>query len=486
MTNVALETVKLFNIGNSVAEFDEHLDNYFVETETFRQVVENAGDIIAGDKGTGKTAIYRVLKRSYRTYKSLDSVEMVDAFNIQGNPIFQRLLTGPSLSEGQYRTFWKAYVFALVGNYLIDIYGDHYSNEMTELKNTLDYLGISAKDVTPANIFGKLHNLLKSFSNPSAVEAGFTFSETGMPVVTPRIEFGPEIKAGTEIFADDFLATLDRAAGTTDLSFWVLFDRLDEAFTGSPEIEIPALRALMRTYLDLAGMSNVRLKLFVRKDLFRRIIQGGFVNLTHINARRIDIIWEEEDLINMIVRRMMLADEFTKVTQLEGKSNTEIMNTLLPEQIDSGSRKPATQVWIMSRIRDGNDAKPPRNLIDLLNKAKERQISKDTREPRVLNPGAGPIIEASSMKRAFSQLSELRVQDTLLAEASDLVEAIERFRDGKAEHNSATLINLLGETGFKETIQSLLDAGFLEKTGENYKVPALYREGLNITQGKAF
>ncbi|KNY16825.1 hypothetical protein AKG11_10835 [Shinella sp. SUS2] len=96
----ALEILKQVNIGNSVAEFDEHLENYFVETETFRAVISNKGDVIAGDKGTGKSAIYKVLKRHYRTYKELDHVEIVDAFNMQGNPIFQRLLQGPTLSEG--------------------------------------------------------------------------------------------------------------------------------------------------------------------------------------------------------------------------------------------------------------------------------------------------------------------------------------------------------------------------------------------------
>jgi hypothetical protein len=31
-----------------------------------------------------------------------------------------------------------------------------------------------------------------------------------------------------------------------------------------------------------------------------------------------------------------------------------------------------------------------------------------------------------------------------------------------------------------------MDMGFLERTGETYKVPMLYRDGLNIKQGKAF
>jgi hypothetical protein len=38
----------------------------------------------------------------------------------------------------------------------------------------------------------------------------------------------------------------------------------------------------------------------------------------------------------------------------------------------------------------------------------------------------------------------------------------------------------------RSTIQPLLDIGFLEDIKDTYKVPTLYRDGLNITQGKAF
>ena len=30
------------------------------------------------------------------------------------------------------------------------------------------------------------------------------------------------------------------------------------------------------------------------------------------------------------------------------------------------------------------------------------------------------------------------------------------------------------------------DIGFLEAVGSNYKIPMLYRDGLGVTQGKAF
>jgi hypothetical protein len=51
------EILHELDLGNSVAEHDEALERYFVETETFRSLISDKGDIIAGDKGTGKTAL---------------------------------------------------------------------------------------------------------------------------------------------------------------------------------------------------------------------------------------------------------------------------------------------------------------------------------------------------------------------------------------------------------------------------------------------
>lgn len=480
------ELAQMISLGASVAEFDQDLEKYFVETDTFATVIADGGDIISGDKGTGKTAIYRILKKSYRSYPELDSVEIVDAFNPQGDPVFQRLTYGPNLSEDQYRTFWKAYLLSLVGNWILDVYDASFNDEMKELKNTLDYLGLSATDVSPETIFGNLHSLVTRLTNARSVEVGMTVTEAGMPVVAPKIELGPDREKGELIYNGDFLAVLDKAISSTDLTIWVLFDRLDEAFSGYQDIEIPALRALLRTYLDLTNLKNIKLKLFLRKDLFRRITKGGFVNLTHINARKIDIVWDDEDLIDMVVRRILQNEKLKTLIGGED-SNEKVFSTLLPDQIDVGDRKPDTKTWIMGRIRDGNNNRPPRNLIDLLNKARDSQVRREQRDTRDVNPEVGPIIEAEAVKRALTQLSEQRVQDTLLAEAADLSEIIQQFRDGKSEHNSESLKETIGTVeNYSQIIQSLVDIGFLEEFGQNHKIPMLYRDGLRIKQGKAF
>jgi hypothetical protein len=225
------------------------------------------------------------------------------------------------------------------------------------------------------------------------------------------------------------------------------------------------------TYLDLTNLTSVRLKLFLRKDLFRKITEGGFVNLTHINARRIEIVWDEDDLVDLIVRRVTQNDDLRGLLRTP-ENNDFVLSVLLPPQIDVGDRKPTSNNWIMSRIRDGNGNRPPRNMIDLMNKAQASQMRREQRDEREVNLGTDPILEADAVKKAVTQLSEQRVQDTLLAEANELSEMILSFRDGKAEHNRATIADTVGK-GFalEPAIKSLVDIGFLEEFGQNFKIP---------------
>jgi hypothetical protein len=130
----------------------------------------------------------------------------------------------------------------------------------------------------------------------------------------------------------------------------------------------------------------------------------------------------------------------------------------------------------------------PRNLIDLVNKAKEEQLRREQRDPRIYTIGS-PLIEPDALKRALTRLSTDRVEDTLLAEASrDVAVLIEAFKDGKAEHNDDSMAKLFGvdPNQAKSFARVLVDLGFFEQSTDSYKIPLLYRDGLNISRGKAF
>jgi len=491
------DVLRLLNLGNSVAEEDKDLDNYFVETETFRKLISDEGDVIAGDKGTGKTALYRILNRRYSSLPALNKVEVVTAFNPTGSSIFQRMAMDKVLTEGQYITVWKAYALSLAGNWLLELYDEsNYTPSMKKLDALLMRVDLRVPDDRPTTIFSKLFNLIRRYTQPQAAGIEFTFNEAGFPEsVMPKVEFSDNPQNSDSdgdkhiIRHTESLGLLNSALEEADLTMWLVLDRLDEAFQGYPDTEIPALRGLLRTYLDMKEFERLRLKMFVRNDLFRKITFGteGFVNLTHI--RRIDVVWDDEDLLNLLVRRIKTNAEFVEILDLEGKTAKEIFYALFPDQVDAGTGRSKTWNWILARIRDGNNVKPPRNLIDLIKRAQEEQQRREGREGEARDfTEESTLITSDAIKNALSRLSSVRVEDTLLAESGIYAQYIERFRDGKAEHDFESIMNVLdlpaSET--RSVVKVLVDIGFLEQLKETYKVPMLYRDGLNIKQGRAF
>jgi hypothetical protein len=479
------------DLGNSVAEHDEALERYFVETETFRSLISDQGDIIAGDKGTGKTALYKILRQRYTTLPELRNVEVLPGFNPVGNPVFQRLSEANLSNEGEYVTVWKAYVLSLVGNWVLQLNEDVFTDSMRELDELLKKVGLRSVDDSAGTIFSAIVNLFRRLTNPKAAEVAVSVSPQGLPLVVPRMEFESPSQAVDHephlIRHEEALALLNRVLEEIDLKVWLVLDRLDEAFQGFPAVEVPALRALLRAYLDMLEFPQIRLKLFVRHDLFRKVTQAGFVNLTHVNDRKIPIVWEDADLFDLLRRRFAENSQFMAHLGTTGGSGDEIFAAIFPEQVDMAQRKPKTWKWMTSRIRDGNNVKPPRNLIDLVKKAQAAQLRAEQRSSTQFVPGA-PIISGDSLKSGLAALSKERVEDTLLAEAGEYASTIERFRDGKAEHNEQTIASLLGlsQAETRNVIKALMEIGFLEQVGSSYKIPMLYRQGLGVTQGKAF
>jgi hypothetical protein len=487
------EALSALNLGKSVAEFDEALERYFVETDAFRDLVRNRCDIIAGDKGTGKTALYRILQKKYATLPELQKVEVLPAFNVAGNPIFQQLADHGVLTEAEYNHLWKAYLVSFAGNWILRIYEGALTTKMANLDQVLRGLELRTDVDAPRSSFKRALDKIGNFFRWRSAQMEITISEAGLPVLTPKVEFAPDeappsATPAKDVPAEAILRLLNECLEEADVTIWIAIDRLDEAFIGHAGVEVPALRALLRTYLDLEEFDKIKLKLFVRRDLFSRITAGGFVNLTHINARKHEIIWLEDDLMTLLCRRVRENDEFCRALKIQDATDAGIFLALFPNQVDTGKRKPVTWTWMMRRIRDGNDVRPPRNLIDLVQLSQDAQSKReDNNRPRTIDDR--PIIEPDALREGLTRLSQRRVEDTIFAEAAPtVVPLIEKFRSGKAEHNQVSLAALLGVPvdQAKGVVAPLVQIGFLEVVKDSYKVPSLFREGMSITQGKAF
>ncbi|MCG3212551.1 MAG: hypothetical protein FOGNACKC_06221 [Anaerolineae bacterium] len=484
------------DMGCSVAEFDQELERYFIETDSFQALVDDRADIITGNKGAGKTAMYQYLTRRYKKSSRFSNVEIIPGFNLAGSPIFQNLTHTDPMTEGQYTSIWKTYILSLVGNWLLHIFDGAQTKKAQQLDTLLNQIGLrSHTDDSPKTIFSKLTGWAQHFLKPKSATVEMTFDALGIPIVMPKVEFG-DFDASTDttkeigvIPHDEALSLLNDVLDEHEITIWVVLDRLDEAFVGYIDVEIPALRALLRTYLDLLAFNRVKLKLFVRNDLFQKVIHGQrFVNLTHVNARKREILWDNEDLFALVGKRLRENKGFYQAMAIGNNDSKALFDLTFPAHFGTGKRRPSTWNWMLSSTRDGQGFVSPRNLIDLINLAKDEQMRREQRHPRTAGPSV-PLIETEAMDAALSRLSKYRVEDTLVAESSQEIRAlIEGFKDKKAEHTDDTIAKIFGvePAEAKRFARVLVDIGFLEQGQSSYKVPELYRDGLNITRGKAF
>jgi hypothetical protein len=283
---------------------------------------------------------------------------------------------------------------------------------------------------------------------------------------------------------DDLLKKADEALVKSDTKFWVLLDRLDAAFSESPQLESNALRALFRVYLDLIALKAISLKIFLRSDIWSRIqsSQMGFREASHI-SRHTTIQWTNQSLLNLVVRRLLyneiiqsqyLADR--TLVLAEARLQIKLFNEIFPPQ--------ANLDWMLYRLRDGSGQTAPRELIHTLHCARDIQIKNF--ELGGPEPGGKLLFTASSFLKALPEVSRVRFELTLLAEYPQFRQQLLRLTKEKAHLSTLELGKIWQVTPKEagETAEQLVEVGFFERKGERndplYWVPPLYQVHLKI------
>jgi hypothetical protein len=291
--------LRAINFGGDVAENDDGLHSYFVETSTFYDVVGDTADVILGPKGSGKTAIFRHLMNPDVAIEGMEDVDVVPALNPNEALIFRQLqpLEGANF-EYILRLAWLSYSLALVGNHIVREYSE--AVDTSSVRAILDQSGLLAtKEDSRRSLWEKIGDTLQ---RANRLETTVTFSpDTGMPLVGATLDFDAELdqeKDKKPLEFQDLLSAEIMILERLGRRCWIIFDRLDEAFHDRREFEVAALRGLLRAHLDICSYGKtVRPKLFLRTDLLRRVTaQAGFVNATHMRVQNIS--WDEPSLID--------------------------------------------------------------------------------------------------------------------------------------------------------------------------------------------
>jgi hypothetical protein len=441
------EVLRTVSFGQRVAEEEgDQLASYFVETDNWYRLLADAVDVVYGTKGAGKSALYSLLTQR-ETELFNRGVLIAAAENPRGATAFRSLVTDPPATEREFIALWKLYL-ACIASRAFDEVGLG-GEGVSELRRRLEDAGLATRTVSLSSVLHGAFEYVKRLSRPAGVEGRVSFDPlTQQPTgFATKILFSePSAKQVAEdiVSVDRLLELVDSALGESDYKLWILLDRLDVAFSDSPDLEQNALRALFHVYLDLLAFRSIRLKIFLRTDVWKRITDGGFREASHI-TRHLTIEWNRASLLNLVVRRAVQNHSLTEhygVTREQvlasGASDQEMfLYRLFPEQVEVGKQKPRTFDWIVSHTADGTGHTAPRELIHLLNSLRDVQARR--LEVGDQDPEGGRLFSRQVFKEALPEVSRARLEQTLYAEYPFSKELIEKLRSEKSEQSSRSL-----------------------------------------------
>lgn len=468
--NEVLEGIRL---GVGVAENEAELERYFVRTPTFWEVVTDDVHVILGGKGSGKTAIAKILTSRTLDIEEVRDVRVINAFSTNANKLFSAVQA--KADEHTFKALWMNYFVGVVGNHVLHSSGidDARKESIRELMQ-LARVPVAAKQ--PQAIWS---DVTRGLSEPSKKKG--RASARHEQRTTPRW-FDPDY---------DFEPLLDcliEAAEAAGVRYWVVLDRLDDAFADQPALEVPALRGLLRAFMYLLDKGPaIRVKIFLRSDVFERIVEDkGFVNLDHIILLSAKLAWRHEEIAQVIASRVATSPAFPELAVHSGDTR-EILHRVLPEQVSyfTGRRHQTheTLTWCIGATEARHGEPSPRNILDLLREARRSALAR-AHAMNIEYEKTAPLITFKELQDAWATVSQSRL-DGLYGENHDIRAWVESLRGQSAVATRETFrsrcrsANPLADPDLG--IRELLKAGVVySPTADSLEVIPLYVPALDI------
>jgi hypothetical protein len=503
----AADLLQDLTLGDSIAELDSLLEAARVETSAFGDLLRDKVDLVPGTKGSGKSALFRIFV-DFLAQLLLKSRKVVIAHGVQkhGDNVFHAFKEQfDQLTEDDFVSFWCIYLTSLAHEQFIKgaAYRKLLKNAGAEID---DFRRACAKAHIPEiqakkslrDVLAWTLNVLRTWTPRLTYKLPHDAGEIGLDLFGRPIEKAPvdgkKSAAQVPQFITDVKDRLTDLLRKADLSLWLMIDRLDEIFPRRSDLETRALRGLLRT-MRLFETDTIRIKVFLRDDMLEQIVSSGqgFTALTHITARRADTLqWSEDQILTMLVKRLFAGKAMSEYFEIDRERidasqeyREECFYKVFPPTVHSGSKQSSTKHWIYTHTMDGKGVVTPRDVLDLITKAKQKQQDEFNQTLQSESPWlSGP----KAILHGLEELSKRKRDTYLNAEFPHLWGHIKRFEGGKTEYDAASLQKLLGKK-WEVICADLMSIGVLEKTGRGaeatYVFPHVYRKSLNLTQGRA-
>ena len=465
--------------GTAASEYEisDSISDWFYPRKDYKFIFDKSKFLILGEKGAGKTALYAVLSNkeyasNLATYLSRNNVGESNEFtntewikamdkteHYPSRSVFEEMLNDTPLDHGTMIRFWKWLMI-------------RYTPE--------NYLPMKSE-------FKQIITIARSQSFREIVRASAqkTYS----------------------IALDEVINEINGQLKKEQKYFTYIYDYLDRELPEENDLRGKLISGLIDMWYSYSSrLSQIRAKIFLRKDIFEREV--FFTDKVKVNNNTAEITWEYDQLLNVIWKRALHtnynlpdiykkyfengniqnSDTLGKIPELNEESNRKLLSDLLGEYMGSNN-KAFPYNWVIYHVSDAHKRIQPRSILNLFSKSASKQLEEDdTSFETPLRP--------RYMELVMSDVSANRVTDikeeypTLKFVFDNISSLMQQFPVEEGKLNEA--LNALIERGSlsltsDEIKTKLIDIGVLYEykstrkgTERRYHIPDLYLFGMGL------
>ncbi|WP_244219944.1 glycosyltransferase [Paraburkholderia terricola] len=370
------------DFGAEEAERDPLLADHFVPPAGLDDLLNGRRNIVVGDRGAGKSALFATLADS-------EDVEngkvLILKLEDPAEFVLRLESDGKSLSTAdQFRAAWLLSVASTLAVHL-RTESPTQSKLAAELREALPGIANKGERVGP------LKRLLKWLTHGSLkIQLG--------PVVFDPPKSAGKVHGGRPIDLTEFLRETCAALKAEGCRVIVAVDRIDEVHKYQRQIQEPLVQGLFLAESSPAHGSEITLMIFIRSDLFETY---DIQEKNKLVTRRLNLQWQTEALIKMMLDRIFANPILQRLRNVAFDGDKPLvgdaLRLLFPAQVDG---RPFEE-WLWHSTRNGNGRVSPRQLILLL------VLMRDLPEAANYHLDTVPLFSESILRSAMTRLSEL-------------------------------------------------------------------------------
>ncbi|WP_216089420.1 P-loop ATPase, Sll1717 family [Burkholderia sola] len=299
-----------FNFGEPDGKDDPLLEACMLPITPVVEFLEESKSIVVGDRGTGKTALFRLLTARKLEFKSTGKfaqfyvpIDEELAYKTLKEHVTSQVRDPVNTLDAPHRIVWEIFLLSRC----LEALSTHFSDDKDFLSIRDGFFRILGK-----NSEQKL-GILDLFKNTKKT-VGVKLEGGHLGLVIPNFYTSIEPTTSPSSNELDENQLIDVPSIKSELNAflkqkrciaYLLVDKIDEFVAGDEyETQKAILQALLHCWRDYQSYPQLKPKLFLRRDLFERL-DFSAIGRDKIDPKKTELKWSQEDIRQFMAVRIL-------------------------------------------------------------------------------------------------------------------------------------------------------------------------------------